>query len=232
MVAWNAAAVEEASLMAAHRERGVLPRFDDQLEMRVATIGMYATVYLLEDVYDVELPRAFHAHPTVRRLEWLANEIVGLGNDILSFGKDYVEDQINLITTLMAERGISVDDALEHLVHMHDEALIEYDRLADSLCDGSAPAAWPGELAPIIERWLSDVRYASLGFSLWESQAPRYTAYKVVADGRVIEPHFSFFPPRRSAGGPPSSRRLPSPPSSRRGFGPPGPRRSSPEDRS
>lgn len=238
MVTWNAAAVEEAALMAAHRERGALPRFEEQIEMRVATIGMYATVYLLEDVYDVELPREFHAHPTVRRLKWLANEIVGLGNDILSFGKDYVEDQINLVTTLMAERGISVDDALEHLVHLHDEALIEYDRLADSLSapDSGAPAGWPSELAPIIERWLTDVRYASLGFSLWESQAPRYTAYKVVTRGRVIEPKFSFFPPRRGdrrgAGDPPSSRRLPSPPSSRRGFGPPSSPRSSPrEDR-
>lgn len=219
MVTWNAAAVAEAEAMAAHRERGALPSFAEQLEMRVATIGMYATVYLLEDVYDVELPRAFHAHPTVRRLKWLANEIVGLGNDILSFGKDYVEDQINLCTTLMAERRISVDDALEHLVHLHDEALIEYDVLADSL------SGWPDELAPTIARWLSDVRYASLGFSLWESQAPRYTAYKVVADGRVIEPKFSFFPPRlgespRATSIPPSSRRLPAPPSSRRGFGP------------
>jgi hypothetical protein len=163
----------------------------------------------------------------VRRLKWLANEIVGLGNDILSFGKDYVEDQINLVTTLMSERGLTVDDALEHLVHMHDEALIEYDRLADSLV--AEPADWPGELTPIIERWLSDVRYASLGFSLWESQAPRYTAYKVVARGRVIEPRFSFFPPRR--GDPPSSRRLPGPPSSRHGFGPQSSRRSPREGR-
>jgi hypothetical protein len=225
MVTWNAAAVEEAAWMAAHREKGVLPRFDEQLEMRVATIGMYATVYLLEDVYGVELPRAVHTHPTVRRLKWLANEIVGLGNDILSFGKDYVEDQINLVTTLMSERGLTVDDALEHLVHLHDQALIEYDRRADSLLAEQGP--WPRELGPIIERWLMDVRYASLGFSLWESQAPRYTAYKVVARGRVIEPRFSFFPPRR--GDPPSSRRLPGPPSSMRGFGPPNQRRSSRE---
>lgn len=210
MVAWNAAAVDEAVAMAAHRERGALPTFAEQLEMRVATIGMYATVYLLEHVYGVELPRDFHAHPTVRRLEWLANEIVGLGNDILSFGKDYVEDQINLVTTLMAERGLAVDDALEHLVRMHDAALVEYDQLADSL---DHEGRWPAELAPTIARWLADVRYASLGFSLWESQAPRYTAYKVVARGRLIEPKFSFFPPRRE--GPPSSRRGPAP-SSRR----------------
>jgi len=223
MVTWNDAAVAEAVAMKAHRERGELPSFADQLEMRVATIGMYATVYLLEDVYEIELPRAFHAHPTVLRLKWLANEIVGLGNDILSFGKDYTEDQLNLVTTLMDERGLSVDEALESLVRMHDEALLEYDRLADSI------HGWPDELAPTIARWLDDVRYASIGFSLWESQAPRYAAFKVVSRGQVIEPRFSFFPPappRRSE--PPSSRRLPAPPSSRRLLGPQSSRRRPP----
>jgi hypothetical protein len=203
MQAWNAAAVDEAVAMQAHRDRGIVPRFEDQLALRIATIGMYATVYLLEDAYDFELPRAFHADPTVVRLKVLANEIVGLGNDILSFGKDYTEDQINLTTTLMHERGLSVDEALEHLVRMHDGALEEYDRLADSL------APWPEDVAPHIARWIEDVRYASLGFSLWESQAPRYTAYKVVARGQVIEPRFSFFPPRRTDP-PVSSRRVPS----------------------
>ncbi|APR75644.1 putative cyclase [Minicystis rosea] len=223
MMDWNAAAVEEAEIMAACRQHGEPPPFERQLEMRVATIGMYATVYLLEDAYDIELPRDFHAHPTVLRLKWLANEIVGLGNDILSFGKDYTESQINLVTTLMYQRGVSVDDAIAHLVHMHDEALLEYDRLAESL------HGWPPDVMAVITRWLQDVRYASLGFSLWESQAPRYTAYKVVTDGRVIEPRFSFFPPQPSerphrTSEPPTSRRpswRPSrnsvPPSSRHG---------------
>lgn len=213
MSAWCAAAVEEAIAMRDYRERGVYPTFDRQMEMRRATIGMSATVYLLEDAYDFELPRSFHAHPTVARLTALANEIVGLGNDILSFAKDCSEHQLNLASTLMHERGLTVDEALERLVRMHDEALEEYDRLADSL-DG-----WPAETAPFIARWLQDVRYASLGFSLWESQAPRYTAYKVVAGGRLVEPRFSFFPPRSE---PPSSRRLDAAPGSRRFDGAPG----------
>jgi hypothetical protein len=218
MATWNAAAIEEALAMQAHRDRGEYPRFDHQLRMRIATIGMYATIYLFEDAYDLELPSDFHRDPTVMRLETLAGEIVGLGNDILSFGKDYAEDQINLVTTLMSEREMSVDAALERLVRMHDEALDEYDRLADSM-DG-----WGPELSAVIARWLVDVRYASLGFSLWESQAPRYTAYKVVSAGQVLEPTFSFFPPHRLAG-PPSSRRLAGPPSSRRYYGPPSSRR-------
>jgi hypothetical protein len=190
MAVWDDAALEEATAMRDRRERGVLPSFARQLELRTATIGMYATVYLLEDAYDFELPRAFHADPTVLRLKVLASQIVGLGNDLLSFGKDHVEDQINLASTLMQERRIGVDAALEHLVRMHDAALEEYDRLADAVIDG-----WPDDVTPFAARWLQDVRYASIGFSLWESQAPRYAGYKVVARGRLIEPQFSFFPP-------------------------------------
>ena len=201
MTTWSNAAVEEAEVIAAFRERRVYLPFERQLALRIATIGMYATVYLLEDAYDAELPRELHASPKVLRLKTLANQIVGLGNDILSFGKDHAERHINLASTLMHERGVSIDTAMEHLVRMHDAALEEYDVLADSL---DAPSREDG---PLVVRWLQDVRYASLGFSLWEAQAPRYTAHKVLHRDRLIEPRFpSAFP------GPPTSSLRPPPP--------------------
>ncbi len=218
MVTWNAAAVDEGLAVAEHRERGTFPTFERHLALRTATIGMYATVYLLEDAYDFELPRAFHASKEVLELKRLANQIVGLGNDVLSFGKDYAEHQINLATTLMHERGLPLDEALESLVRMHDQTLEAYDALADTL------GSFGAEADPFVARWLQDVRYASLGFSLWESQAPRYTAHRVVCGGRVIQPRFSFFPPSSSRFPPPSSR-FP-PPSSR--FPPPSSRRFAP----
>ena len=213
MATWNAAAVEEAVVTRAHRERGERVSFDRQMELRVATIGMYATVHLLDDAHDHERPREIYDHPTVRRIEALAGKIVGLGNDLLSLGKDCAEDQCNLVTTLMRERGISIDDAIERLVHMHDEALEELDRLGDSL------AAGPSGTSPYLARWIQDLRYAALGFSLWESRAPRYTAHKIVVAGQIVEPRFSFFPPEQPS--PPSSRRFSAPPSSRRLSTPP-----------
>jgi hypothetical protein len=217
MAIWNAAAVEEAVVTKTHRERGELVSFDRQMELRIATIGMYATVHLLDDAHDHERPRDLYDHPTVRRIETLAGQIVGLGNDLLSLGKDCAEDQCNLVTTLMRERGITIDDAIERLVRMHDEALEELDVLGDSLERGA------GASAPYVARWLRDLRYASLGFSLWESQAPRYTAHKIVVRGQIIEPQFSFFPPGRPS--PPSSQRFVAPPSSRRLSAPPSARR-------
>ncbi len=220
MTTWSAAALEEAQAIASYRDEGVYLPFDRQLELRTATIGMFATVYLLEDAYDAELPRDLHASPPVARLKVLANQIVGLGNDILSFGKDHAERHINLASTLMHERDISIDDAMEHLVRMHDEALEEYDTLADTIGAGAGGGS-------LLARWLQDVRYASLGFSLWESQAPRYTAHKVAHHGRLIEPRFPSIPPVAMGDTPlplgPSSTGRPPPPT--RSTGPASPRR-------
>jgi hypothetical protein len=184
MAAWDAAAVEEA-MMVRERRQGIAPRLDRHLDVRVATIGMYATVDLLEDARDVEFSPGFHADPRVVRLETLANEIVALGNDILSLGKDRAEGGMNLLDTAMHELGLSGGAALCYLLDRHEQALLEYDRVADAL--ETTPT-------PHVQRWLEDVRYASVGFSLWEAQAPRYTAYKIVVDGLVVEPAFVFDP--------------------------------------
>jgi hypothetical protein len=185
MSTWNDAAAREAVAMKDMRDHGIVPEFAMQVEMRIKTIGMYATVYLLEDAYGFELPRAFHEDPRVRKLKKLSNKIVGLGNDVFSCGKDLAEGHLNLVSTLI-RGGEAGDDALEQVIRMHDQAIDEYDRLASSL------RSWGREEDLFIERWLQDVRYASLGFSLWESQAPRYTAHKVVFNRVVIEPSFSF----------------------------------------
>lgn len=189
MSAWLDAAHEESRLRQRYQSQGLLPSFADHLELRNVTIGMYPMMSLLEHFQGVELPLAFHAHPSVRRLKVLASMLVGLGNEILSFGKDYVEEQINLLSTLMHERDLSGEDALACLISMHNEAIAEYDHLASTL------GSWSPELDPVIERWLQDVRHASLGFSLWEAQSPRYTAHKLVAGDRCIEPSFHILRP-------------------------------------
>jgi hypothetical protein len=212
MATCSAAAVDEAAAARARRERGEHLSFDRRLELRIAAVGMSATVVLLEDAHDFERSAGFDEDPTVRRIERLANQIVGLGNDLLGLGKDCAEDRCNLVTTLMRETGVAIDAAIERLVRMHDESLEELDRLAETLVAG------PIGKSPYLARWLRDLRYAALGFSLWESQAPRYAAHKIVAAGQVIEPRFSFFPPAMPS--PPSSRRF-APPSSVRRLDPP-----------
>ncbi|MBI5495396.1 MAG: hypothetical protein HY904_10260 [Deltaproteobacteria bacterium] len=193
MTAWCAAAMDEALMVRRFREQGEVPSFDRQLQVRIATIGMFGTVYLLEDGYGYELPVDFHAHPTVQRMTVLANQIVGLGNDLFSCAKDVATGQLNLVTTVMQERGLTPAAALETIIQLHDESLQEYDQLAETL------GTWSPEADPYIARWVQDVRYASLGFTLWEAQAPRYAAHRLVVDGAVVAPSFLFVPALASA---------------------------------
>ena len=186
MAAWSDAAAEEARAFQRYEDTGETPGFEAQLALRRATIGMTATVVLLEGTYGAAMPPDFSAHPVVRRLVHLSNELVALGNELLGLGKDLAGGQLNLVTTLMAEHGLPLEDAFEALVRRHDVAIAEYDALALSIGLGE----FQGE--PLVQRWLRDVRYASLGFTLWEAQAPRYAAHKVVVRGRVIEPAFDF----------------------------------------
>lgn len=184
MITWSDAARAEAIAIDDWSRTGARPTFEAQLATRIVTIGMYPTFHLLEDALDHELPRALHDDPVLAQLKKTSGEIVGLGNDIFSFGKDLALGRLNLVSTLQHEADLSGADALERIVRMHDRALETFDRLAASV------GSWSADEDPWVARWLEDVRYASLGFGLWEARAPRYAAHKLVVDGRVVEPSF------------------------------------------
>jgi len=178
MRAWDEAAAAEASLFNRFVETGTLPTFDVQLELRIVTIGMTPTIALLEDVHDRELPSEFHELPGVERLKRLAGLLVGLGNEIYSFGKDLAEGHANLASNLILNGSLSALDALAQLIEMHDVGVREFDRGASTL-QATHPSA---------STWLRDLRFATLGFTVWESNAPRYADHQVITGGKVLEP--------------------------------------------
>lgn len=184
MKSWDEAAAIEAQLFAVYEETGELPAFETQLELRVATIGMAPTIFHLEDINDHELPRSFHELAAVKRLKWLSGLLVGLGNDIFSFGKDLAEGQPNLASNLILNAGLGAREAVARLVRMHDEGVRELDDVASDLEASDS----------IVARWVRDLRFATLGFTVWESQAPRYAEHKVIVGDEVIEP-LLFAPP-------------------------------------
>lgn len=181
MFTWSDCALRQAEMSRRFLE-GALPSFAESVQSRIDTIGMYTTACLVEFASKCELPRDFHQHPVVRRITKLASLIVGLGNDIYSFAKDYQENFINVIAVLAANEGISLPTAYSLVVHMHNAAMREYDELARQL--PSWGADWDGS----IQQWLQDMRYCSLGFTVWESQAPRYNELKLLVGDRVLEP--------------------------------------------
>jgi len=182
MRVWDEAAATEAGNFAKFTESGQLPEFEQQLELRVATIGMTPTIFLLEDIHGWELPRGFHGLPAVKRLKSLSGLLVALGNEVFSFAKDLEEQQPNLALNLVLSSGYSAADAVARLITMHDEGVAEFDRVAANIVESE----------PFAELWIRDLRFATLGFTIWESEAPRYSSHKVLHGDRVIEPTLSF----------------------------------------
>jgi hypothetical protein len=127
---WDDAAAAEADIFAGYATLGKLPEFTAQLELRAITIGMGPTIILLEDVHDQELPESFHDAPVVKRLKWLSGLLVGLGNEIFSLGKDLAERHPNLVSNLILSHDLSATEAIARLVTMHDQGVVEFDRVA------------------------------------------------------------------------------------------------------
>lgn len=187
MHVWSAAALSEARIVRSRRGAHVQVSFAEAMQLRMATIGMSATTHLVEYARHIEVSREFHEHPTVRKIKKLSDKIVGIGNDLLSLGKDLASDYANIVVALADEMAVSLREAIRCVVRMHDEALLEFDRLAASL------PSFGSVHDDAIAVWLGDLRYACIGFTLWEARAPRYAKCRVLLNGAHIEPCFSFY---------------------------------------
>jgi hypothetical protein len=182
MFAWSDAARYQAKLSQRCRQYGRRPTFAESLLTRINTIGMYSTAYLIEYANSTEFPAEFHRNPIVQRMKTLSNVIVGLGNDIFSFAKDYAEKFVNTIAILAAEESIPVTVAFAKIIGLHNATMREFDELERRL------PSWGPEWDPAVKQWAQQLRYCSLGFSVWESQAPRYTKMKILVGDRILEP--------------------------------------------
>jgi hypothetical protein len=182
MSMWSRAAIEEAA-------PDKFDSFCEHLDRRIRTIGMYATVHLIEDAGGYELPQVFHDDPDVRSLVKLSNALVGIGNDVFGLGKDLARGQANLVTTLADEAGCTGREALAQVISMHGDLVGDFDALAGAIA--GRWSTWGAGLVRVDE-WLDAVRLASIGFTIWESRSPRYQTNVVMCDGQALRPEIVF----------------------------------------
>jgi hypothetical protein len=184
MEAWSDAALRQTQATKRQRPGAWRISFADAMRARIETIGMYATARLIEYARGRELPKHFHEHDAVQDLMMLANKIVGLGNDIFSLGKDWASGYVNVVLALREDFSLPMLDAVRSILGEHDEAIVDFDQLARTL--PSFGEEWDAEIA----EWLRQLRYSCVGFTLWESRAPRYTSLEMLVDGAVVDPVF------------------------------------------
>ncbi|GAA0912155.1 hypothetical protein GCM10009560_02340 [Nonomuraea longicatena] len=120
---------------AANRETDVVPSPEDYVFMRRRTGAMYP-VYALIDIASGQrlTPDEWH-HPDVRALTEHANDLVVWDNDLFSYAKERKHDMArhNLVNVLVTHRGCSLQEALNEVAVMHDQAVAQMVKLRSSV---------------------------------------------------------------------------------------------------
>jgi 2-methylisoborneol synthase len=151
---------------AAWRASGAIPSVWKYLAHRQPN-SFLPCMTLIDVVGGYEIPATVYAHPAVRRATALAGSATIIANDLYSMAKERVPEigDFNLPTVLVAERGCSLQDAVEISVGIHDDVMRAFEATARELLRDSSP-----ELA----RFLAGLRAWIGGSREWHARSGRY----------------------------------------------------------
>lgn len=95
---------------------GRLPTLQEYLPLRARSIyGPWTTVHV-EYALGIDMTEPLKTSPALREARYLTEVHLGLTNDLYSFYKEYLEGHsLNAIFVLMRERGLDLQQAVEHL---------------------------------------------------------------------------------------------------------------------
>lgn len=154
---------------AANREDDVVPTIDDYIFMRRRTGAMLTVFALIDVAAEVRLTSEEWRHPAVHALTEHANDVVVWDNDLISYAKERSEVNIrnNLVSVLVGHTGCTIQEAMDRIGVMRDEAIASMVALrpvTDALGSPAVSAYVRG-----LEYWIS----GSVDYSLTSS---RYVA--------------------------------------------------------
>ncbi|GII27517.1 4-epi-cubebol synthase [Planotetraspora mira] len=151
---------------AANREDDVVPTVDDYLFMRRRT-GAMLTVFALIDVAAGErLTPEEWRHPAVHAMTEHANDVVVWDNDLISYAKEQSGANVrnNLVSVLSGHTGRSIQEAMDRIGQMRDQAVADMVTLGPVLESLGSPAVTA--YARGLEYWIS----GSVDYSLTSSR--------------------------------------------------------------
>lgn len=110
---------------AANREDDVVPTIDDYIFMRRRTGAMLTVFALIDVAAEVPLTMDEWRHPVVHEMTEHANDVVVWDNDLISYAKERSEANIrnNLVSVLVGHTGCTVQEAMDRIGAMRDEAV-------------------------------------------------------------------------------------------------------------
>jgi hypothetical protein len=106
---------------ARNRERAQIPDVAAYLQLREITIGLHVLFALAELLEGFSLSDRTRAHPALQRLATRTCNIVGWANDLFTYEKEIIQGEMhNLVLVLMNERPLTIAEAVEETIALHD----------------------------------------------------------------------------------------------------------------
>ncbi|MBX6385743.1 MAG: hypothetical protein IRZ07_22680 [Microbispora sp.] len=151
---------------AANREDDVVPTIEDYIFMRRRTGAMLTVFALIDLAAQTPLTMDEWRHPVVREMTEHANDVVVWDNDLISYAKERSEANIrnNLVSVLVEHTGCTVQEAMDRIGVMRDEAVAAMAALTpDTEALGS----------PAVDAYVTGLKYwisGSVDYSLTSSR--------------------------------------------------------------
>jgi hypothetical protein len=119
---------------AENRARGRIPAMPEYIAMRRHTGGVLTCLAIADVIDGIRPSLADQQDPRVRRLIEIANDAICWSNDIFSAEKEMLQGDVhNLVLVVRHVRGCELEAAIEHVAHMHDEIIREFEVLETGL---------------------------------------------------------------------------------------------------
>jgi hypothetical protein len=163
----------------AFRRRGIYPSVYRCRMIRMHSIGMRPFGDQLEPALGVLLPVDVFNHPVIQRLRDLQACVVFLQNDVNTLRKELALGQnevLNQVLCIRHHREVSLQDAVDETVAMHDQDVEEMWSLQQCLPDFGPHQA-------VAEKYVQHLGIQVAGLQNWYDQIGRENRY---SEGRFV----------------------------------------------
>jgi 5-epi-alpha-selinene synthase len=173
----------DASIWEANnRAHGITPDVAAYMAKRVYTGGLYIHVALLEITDNIHLPQSARENPVVQRLTRMAVNVVCWANDILSLAKEIKQGDVhNLVLTLRHKHGLTLEQAIERAIALHNAEVRAFVDLESHL------PTLEHEVDRELRRYIAILRSWMRGNLDWSYTSGRYVSTTLAAVSAKID---------------------------------------------
>ncbi|KIJ66678.1 hypothetical protein HYDPIDRAFT_85207 [Hydnomerulius pinastri MD-312] len=161
---------EAVSKEAELRESGEVLDLPSFVALRRENSAMRVCLTMVEFILGIELPDGVIEDPAFQSIYWAVVDMVCWSNDVYSYNSEQSRGHAgnNIITVLMQEENIGIQEALDH-------AGVVFTRLMDRyLQDKTCIASWGPKIDADVARYVDAIAHWVIGSLEWSFETPRY----------------------------------------------------------